>query len=86
MNVVLVLVSVFLLYLIVFGGQYSLFSLLQAKHINQNAKDRNMNQLAENSELASENYRIQTDKELQIELSKELGYMEEGEQIIKRTD
>lgn len=85
-NFVVTVLCMFLIYMILFGGQYSIASYVKANKANDNARNRNDEQVQVNNLLASENYRIQTDVELQKKLSKELGYMEKGEQIIKRTD
>ena len=82
----LLLIScLYLVYLIIFGGQYSFYSLYHSSREHRQANERNANQLKENDRVAEENYRILTDTEKKMELSNELGYKRNGEQIIKRT-
>jgi uncharacterized membrane protein affecting hemolysin expression len=83
---VTIVLCFYLLYLISFGGQYSFKNYHLSKQDNVQARQRNLTQVEENNKLAEENYLILTDVEKQTELSNELGYKEEGEQIIKRTD
>ncbi|MCF7919970.1 MAG: hypothetical protein K9N06_08660 [Candidatus Cloacimonetes bacterium] len=86
MRTALVLFCLLLFYLIIYGGQYSLFSLSQSTAANKHARQRNINQKQINDAVAMENYLIQTDKKTQKELSNELGYKERGEKIYKRTN
>ena len=79
-------ICLILLYLITFGGQYSIKNYFRSRHEHERAMLRNQAQVEENNKLAEENYRILTDTEKQTELSNELGYKAKGEQIIKRTE
>jgi len=70
---------ILLLYLITFGGQYSIKNYYCSKRENERARQINLSQVEENNKLAEENYLILADTEKQTELSNELVYKEKGE-------
>lgn len=72
------------LYLILWGGQFSVHNLFKAKRELAITQARNQKKEIANEVLADENNRLVTDESLQRRKSAELGYKQKGEKIIKK--
>jgi len=83
-NSLIWILTIYLLFQIVYGGQFSFRNLHLSKKAYKLAKNRNKSQEEQNELIAKENYQLDHDLEIKRKKSAEIGYIGKGDKVIRK--